>query len=391
MMKKSFFVAMAACLCLSAFGENRVEGHRFNGSDATEVEGINFVDQQNDRAEASVKIMSAGKKGGAVSVSVKRNPTCATFSLECLPSEIAGMIPNDDVLVSFIRNKKAPVYHADLKKTKLVDLGFAFNQATDYTFFVVPYDKDGKAGKVSKTNFHAPAQPVLGTPKVNCEIVSVGTDSVVVRFTPNKDVAGYGLCVFTAGTMMSEVDKHGPTMGFKTAADMIKRFSGKDYTDQYTKTWKDLVPNTEYDFCVQMWDKNGMYLDVVKATAKTAVLGGPGLATVAIDIMDFGGSAETGHFQTVHYTPNDQASLHRDLIITEEAFNKADMGDEGVIKMLKTDAPNDPFWNQYGVDKAQWNATPNTAYIACSIARNANGEWGPLQKVRFVTPEAAAK
>ena len=62
-------------------------------------------------------------------------------------------------------------------------------------------------------------------------------------------------------------------------------------------------------------------------------------------------------------------------------------GDEGIIKMLKEEKAQDPYWNQYRVDRAKWNAEPNTAYVACSIARNVKGEWGKLQTKKFKTPE----
>ena len=86
------------------------------------------------------------------------------------------------------------------------------------------------------------------------------------------------------------------------------------------------------------------------------------------------------------YTPNDQAAVHRDIIITEEAFNAKDMGERGVIDMLQKDITQDPYWNQYRVDRAKWNALPGTTYIACSMARNVNGEWGKLHTKKFTTP-----
>ena len=66
------------------------------------------------------------------------------------------------------------------------------------------------------------------------------------------------------------------------------------------------------------------------------------------------------------------------------------MGEEGVKNLLKEDREQDPYWNQYGVDNATWNATPSTTYYACSLAKNANDEWGPLEKVEFTTPTGEA-
>ena len=42
------------------------------------------------------------------------------------------------------------------------------------------------------------------------------------------------------------------------------------------------------------------------------------------------------------------------------------------------------------MDEAKWTAEPNKAYIAYAIAQNINGEWGPLAKKEFTTPDAPA-
>ncbi len=343
---------------------------------------------QENKKEAIVANVSVSpiKEGGTVIASVKRSEACQTFHLECMTEEIANQIPDDEVLVKYLQRMKRKKYDKDLNNVKLVDLGIAFNKGYSYRLFTVGYDKNGTVGVVSKVDFTIPKQDVLGKPNVACKIIATTPNSMEVSFTPNQDVAGYGLCIFEKGTIESQFEKHSRTMGFSTIADMIKRFSGKNYTDTETKTWKDLIPNTSYDFCVQMWDKNGIFLDVQKITAKTGVLGGKGKASVTIDVKEFGGSEDSGYFQVVVYTPNKESALHRDIIITEEAFNKEDMGDKGVMEMLKEEQPKNPYWNQYGIDKAQWNATPNTAYIACSIARNVDGKWGKLKKVKFTTP-----
>lgn len=321
-----------------------------------------------------------------VAISVSPNKACSGFYVECLPTEIAKMIPNDEVLLNYLKNKKAKLHKQEFSKKALVDLGIALHNNTDYTVCVVPLSESGQAGSAVKKEFNSGYLAIKGKPSVSYQVLSVGPDSVKITFTPNADVAAYGLCMFPQNTAEAELQKHGRTMGFTTVADMIKQFSGRHYAEPSTKTWNDLVPNSSYDFCIQAWDKNGRFVPLQKAVATTTVLGGAGAATVDIEIGAFGGDESTGYFQIVVYTPNDQAALHRDIIITEEAFNKPDMGAEGVLKMLQTDAPEDPYWNQYRVDKAQWNALPNTKYIACSVAKNAKGEWGKLQMKPFTTP-----
>lgn len=335
---------------------------------------------------ATLKVNGLAPMTGPVAVDVTQSSGCEGFYVECLPTTIAKMIPNDDVLYNYFNSKKARLHKENFKNKSLLDLGFVLNNNTEYTFIVLAMGEGGEIGASASAEFNSGELAVKGSPAVVGKVVSVGTDSVTIAFTPNADVAGYGLCMFPKDTMEEELKTHGATMGLTTVADMIKRFSGKMYKEVFSKTWKGLAPNTAYDFCVQAWDHNGRFVPVQKVVATTAVLGGSGVAAVTMTIGEFGGSTETGYYQIVTYTPNDQAAVHRDIIITEEAFNQPDMGDTGVIKMLQQEYPNDPLWNQYGVDQAQWNAEPGKAYYACSIARNADGKWGELHKVRFVTP-----
>ncbi|SFF87906.1 hypothetical protein [Prevotella sp. KH2C16] len=333
----------------------------------------------------AVDITVKAQKKGAMGLSLKKSPLCQSYCLGLFTADIATHI-GDGSLAQYFSNQKAQKHSADTKNASLLDFGFVILPEKEYTLLALAYDKDGNPGLVTRTNFTTPKRVAAGAPKMTWQIMSVGPDSVSVKFTPNADVAGFALCQFEAGSMDKAVEQHGRLLGFSNAYDMIKRFSGKNYTTERINTWRDMIPNTDYELCVLPWDKNGVFLDIDKVKVTTQKLGGPGEAAVDIQIGEFGGSESTGYYQIVIYTPNDQAALHRDIIITEEAFNKPDMGEAGVIKMLQTDAPNDPYWNQYKTDRAQWNSTPNTTYIACSMAKNVNGEWGKLKQVKFTTP-----
>lgn len=339
----------------------------------------------NEEERVAVDITTTPLKSGAMGISVRKSSLCQSYSLALFTTDIADHI-GDGSLSQYFSNQKAKKYTADVKDGKLLDFGLVVLPEKEYSILALAYDKDGNPGLVTRAGFTTPRRVTVGSPRMTWKIISVGPDSVSVRFTPNADVAGFALCQFEAGSMDKSVEQHGRLLGFSNAYDMIKRFSGKNYTTERINTWRDMAPDTDYELCVLPWDKNGVFQEIEKVKVTTQKLGGPGRAAVDIRIGEFGGGESTGYFQIVIYSPNDQAALHRDIIITEEAFNKADMGDAGVLKMLQTDAPNDPYWNQYKVDKAQWNATPGTSYIACSVAKNANGEWGPLQKVKFTTP-----
>lgn len=343
------------------------------------------VAAQNEKVTLNVSINAP--KTGAPLLTLKKSPECKSYCLALFTSDIAGII-KDEVVNGYFTGQKKPKFLEDVKGKKLVDYGLVVVPEKEYTLICLGYDKDGKPGTVQRVHFTAPRPQGFSSPQVMCQVTALGPDSVTVKFTPNADVAGYALCQFEAGTIDKTVQEHGPMMGFSNAYDMIKQFSGKDYTTEKSYTWREMIPNTGYELCVLPWDKNGIFQEITKVPVTTQKLGGPGEATVDIQIGEFGGSKATGYFQLVIYTPNDQAALHRDIIITEEAFNKPDMGNIGVIKMLQEEHPKDIYWNQYRVDKAQWNATPNTTYYACSLAKNVDGKWGALKKEKFTTPAA---
>ena len=339
---------------------------------------------EDDRVAVDLSVQTL--KSGSVSVSATKSSLCGSYSLALFTADIATRI-GDGSLAQYFANQKAKKYAESAVDAKFLDFGFAVLPETQYTLLALAYDKDGNPGLVTRADFTTLARVPVGLPMVEGKVISVGPDSVSVKFTPNADVAGYALCLFGTGEMDKSLQQHGPLLGFSNVYDMIKRFSGKDYSTERVNTWRDLVPVKAYDVCVLPWDKNGVFQDITIVPVVTQQLGGDGLASVDITIGEFGGNTSTGYYQVVVYSPNDQAALHRDIIITEEAYNKPDMGEKGVIEMLQKEVPNDPYWNQYRVDKAQWSAQPATAYYAFSMAKNAKGEWGKLVKVKFTTPK----
>ena len=148
-------------------------------------------------------------------------------------------------------------------------------------------------------------------------------------------------------------------------------------------------PGSDYELYIQPWDANGNTADYSVVSASTQKMGGEGLAEMTITIGEFGVSAGYGYYQEVTYTPNDQVSLHRDMVLEKKALDSGQWTEDSVANYLKGDNPYDPEWNQYGVDVARWGVDPATSYVAYSIAQNINGEWGPLVSVEFTTPEAA--
>ena len=220
---------------------------------------------------------------------------------------------------------------------------------------------------------------------VQYTVDEVGTDFITITFTPEADAAGYAFCLFEAGTAEQQFAMFGPWMGFQTMGDMIKAW-GITKTEAYQYTWTGQNPGTDYEIYVQCWDADGMDADMIIIPVTTANMGGSGEAVMTIEIGEFGGNEDYGYYQFVTYIPNENVALHRDIIIEKAAYESEEWGLENLLNYLKADQPYNSWWNQYGIDEAQWNAAPNTAYIAFSIGRNADGVWGPLASVEFQTP-----
>lgn len=341
---------------------------------------------QQDNQRVAAKVSVTATANGAMKLSVEKEKLCSTYSMQLFTADIAARV-GDGVIPQYFANQKVKKQTQNIKNIPFIQNGFYILPQTKYTMLTLAYDKDGNPGLVTRTDFTTPQHKYVGNPKLKCIVTAIGPDSVTVKFSPNKDVAGYAICQFEAGTIDSLVKKHGPMLGFSNPSDMIRRFSGKGYAKEYAHTWDKMIPDYKYEICALPWDKDGVYLNIISTPVKTHVLGGNGRADVTIEVGEFGGSAETGFFQEIIYTPNNQAALHRDIIITEEGFNNPEMGEQGVIKMLQKEIPQDPNWNQYRVDRAKWNAQPNTVYIACAMAKNAKGEWSKLITKKFKTPE----
>ncbi len=220
---------------------------------------------------------------------------------------------------------------------------------------------------------------------VDYTVDEVGTDYITITFTPEAGAAGYAFCLFEAGTAEQQFAMFGPWMGFQTMGDMVKAW-GITKTEAYQYTWTGQNPGTAYEIYVQCWDDNGTDADMIIIPVTTANMGGSGEAVMTIEIGEFGGNEEYGYYQFVTYIPNEHVALHRDIIIEKTAYESEEWGLENLLNYLKADQPYNPWWNQYGVDEAQWNAKPSTAYIAFSIGQNAEGEWGPLAMEEFTTP-----
>ena len=397
-MKRLYLLLISAFVVMASFAQNDEPNRLFVHEKSGNVKGF-IVDRLDSisfgrvdgrvAADVTFKRYNNGDTGDTVWVAVTRTPACQAFRIACVPSNMANMLKDDASIASYMDQIGSDYLYQDFTDGQLTGFDKPFSDNTKYTLLTVGYDQYGIACEASRAEFTTPRKPLVGNPSVAWELNEAGTDNFTMTFTPNADVKGYALCSFDEGTMEQQFEQWGPMMGFTNIGDMIKQFSGQTYTGKYTNTWTGMTPGKTYDVAIQCWDANDTYADVIIAKVTTKSLGGDGVAEVTITKGDFGGDAVGGYWQKVTYTPNDQTAKHRDMIIEKKAYDTPEWGDEGILKYLKQDKPQDPYWDQYGVDEAQWNADPSTEYIAFSVAQNAKGEWGSLARLELTTPAAA--
>ena len=324
-----------------------------------------------------------------VKCSITRTPECYTFKITCQPKSIIDAYTSDISLMNFVDRTTGQTYYQDFTNAEMTGFDFEMQANTSYSLVTVAYDRYGVACSTSRADFTTPAAEIIGNPTVVWEVLETTQTSFKMKFTPNSDCVEYYTCQFNAGDAENQFNKFSSMFGFANMGDMIKQFSGKSYATIHEQEWTKLVPATDYEVYILPIDENGEYGEMVIASVTTAAQGGHGVAEVEITIGDFGGDATNGYWQMVTYTPNDQVSFFRDMIIEKQAY-EAEGGDSYVLEYLKNDENHQgPYGNLYSTDVAQWNATPNTEYIAFAMGQNIDGEWGTLARKEFKTPASA--
>lgn len=393
-MKKLYTLLVLALSCLAAISQtnpNRIivrdtQGG-YKGFLAERVDSLFFVSEEG-RVAADVEYKDyTPDNGGELGISVTRTPGCEGFRIDVIPKNNMSYLNNDMAVAGYFDSKGGDIYYQDFTDGRLT--GFGFKDNTDYSIITIGYDRYGIACSSSRADFKTPRTPVIGNPDVAWKIKDAGTDRLTMEFTPNSDVAAYAICLFGKGEAEDQFNKWGAMMGFDNIGDMIRGFSGKDITGVYEMTWTGLEPGKDYEVYIQAWDANETYADMIVAPAATNKQGGAGVAEVSISIGEFGGDATDGYWQQVIFTPNSEVSLYRAMLIEKDFLDTPEWGEQGVVEYLKTDFPDDPFWNLYGIDDSKWNSDPDTEYVAFAIAKNINGEWGPLVRKDYATPHRA--
>ena len=396
---KKFFSIAALALAMSTGVQaqtdvvpNRMIIHSSVASKAYAVDHVDSISfaRKEGEVKANLEFLRYEKnedEGDIVYVKVTRTDPSSTFRIDVLPTNTAKQY-DDLTFARYFERMSGTQLAEDFSEGKLSDFAREFTANTSYTVVTLAYDEYGVPCQVSRAEFKTPKVPTVGTPSVTYTVDETTSSSFTLTVTPNKDCAEFYWCQFEKGKAQEQFEQWGPMFGLSSIEAMIKQFSGKPYSEEATNTWNELAPGTDYEVAVLPVDVEGNFGDLVYIYVTTKGQGGDGVAQVDVTVGDYvnnGGS----YVQTVTFTPNDQTALYHDAICVKDAYEK-NGGDKGFTEYLKEDNSQDPNWNQYGVDKYIFEATPNTAYYALALAKNAKGEWGPLTKHEFTTGAAPA-
>ena len=394
---KKFFSIAALALAMSTGVQaqtdvvpNRMIIHSSVASKAYAVDHVDSISfaRKDGEVKANVEFLRYEKdedENDIVYVKVTRTDPSSTFRIDVLPTNTAKQY-DDITFARYFERMSGTQLAEDFSEGKLSGFAREFTANTSYTVVTLAYDEYGVPCQVSRAEFKTPKVPTVGTPSVTYTVDETTSSSFTLTVTPNKDCAEFYWCQFEKGKAQEQFEQWGPMMGFSNIEAMIKQFSGKPYSEEATNTWKELAPGTDYEVAVLPVDVEGNFGDLVYIYVTTKAQGGDGVAQVDVTVGKYENSGGS-YVQTVTFTPNDQTLLFHDLICLKSAYEK-NGGDKGFTECLKEDNSLDPNWNQYGVDNYIFEATPNTAYYALALAKNAKGEWGPLTKLEFTTGAA---
>ena len=396
---KKFFSIAALALAMSTGVQaqtdvvpNRMIIHSSVASKAYAVDHVDSISfaRKEGEVKANLEFLRYEKnedEGDIVYVKVTRTDPSSTFRIDVLPTNTAKQY-DDITFARYFERMSGTQLAEDFSEGKLSGFPTEFTANTSYTVVTLAYDEYGVPCQVSRAEFKTPKVPTVGTPSVTYTVDETTSSSFTLTVTPNKDCAEFYWCQFEKGKAQEQFEQWGPMFGLSSIEAMIKQFSGKPYSEEATNTWNELAPGTDYEVAVLPVDVEGNFGNLVYIYVTTKAQGGDGVAQVGVTVGKYE-NVNGSYVQTVIFTPNDQTLLFRDLICLKSAYEK-NGGDKGFTEYLKEDNSQDPNWNQYGVDSYSFEATPNTAYYALALAKNAKGEWGPLTKHEFTTGAAPA-
>ena len=236
-------------------------------------------------------------------------------------------------------------------------------EASDIISALTPFGiKEYECGNDEEEN------PEEQTPMVEITVTDVTTTTVDVSFTPAGECASYYILLDTEASMEQWTTVFGVTL-----EQLIEEWS-IERQGPSTHLWNELIPNTEYTIFVLSKDIEGENIQIDRQKVTTEVLGGNGVSVIDLQVEVL---TNTSVFVTA--TPNGETAEYHYILI-EKSYADS-IGADSTMKIIHTDP-----YALYDIDRWEWvDLHENTEFYAIAQGKNAQGEWGEITKVEFVT------
>ena len=236
-------------------------------------------------------------------------------------------------------------------------------EANDIISALTPFGiKEYECGNDDEEN------PEEQTSMVDITVTDVTTTTVDVSFTPAGECASYYILLDTESSMEQW------TMVFGVTLEQLIEEWSIERQGPSTHLWNELIPNTEYTIFVLSKDIEGENIQVDRQKVTTEVLGGNGVSVIDLQVEVL---TNTSVFVTA--TPNEETAEYHYILI-EKSYADS-IGSDSTMKIIHTDP-----YALYDIDRWEWiDLHENTEFYAIAQGKNAQGEWGEITKVEFVT------
>lgn len=395
-MKKTTSILASLAITLSAFAQNAAEPNRmfvndglgsYQGFVIDRVSDLTFAKVEGE-VKADVTIHSVTTD--ALEVSVTRSEACQGFQIGVIPRTVANALSTPNSIINYLDNyTETGTFYEDFTNGRMS--GLTLVAGGEYTLVTVGIDSYGVKDGICREDFTAPSVPLKGDPRVTATLRDATTTSFTIEFVPNSDTSVYYTVAGEKGSMERQYEQFGPMMGLTSMTQLVMSW-GIESTDTQTKTWNDMVPNTDYEVYIVACDRDGNPAQPVIFETSTLSLGGHGEASVDIQLgdyklMDWDDQKLPSQFIT--FTPNDQAACYRFGVYTAQQYDGQAAEIQGDL-CSEPPMPDMANWFFYEPLTTDFQIDPSSDIVAIAAAKNIDGTWGKITELRFTTPAQTA-
>lgn len=318
-------------------------------------------------------------------VSVYKSDECVAYRLGVMPAvTYRAFRGNQAAIIDYmLKNNATSTFYDDYDRANLS--GLELEPGTEYVLMTIGIDVYGIDCDLSVRNFTTQAADILGNPKVEVNVTETTTKTISFTATPNADCSAYYFVIYEEGQVQEQFDMYAPMFGFKNISEMIMGWGSRN-EGPISYQYKDMTPGTNYELVVVCLDKQGHPAVHQIFAMSTKAQGGTGTAYTSAAVTgyrktDWGGQMLPCLF--VKFTPNAETLAYRFAVVKASDFNASEVESE---LAQEPPMPNMMYWFWYDEFETDFQVNPSTEVVICTKSKNANGQWGPMNTVRYTTP-----